>query len=51
MYLILESSYRFNNAEYPECGEGYYPDTIDFEPWGVDPQSIRHFTAGKAFNI
>lgn len=32
MYFEIDSSYRYNNSEYPACGEGFYPDTIHFQP-------------------
>ncbi len=50
MYLRLTAAYENNNSDYPSCGDGYYADTIDYDPWGVDPKLIRHFTADWAFS-
>ena len=36
MYLRLTASYRYNNLDYPACGEGHYPDMIIFAPYEVD---------------
>ena len=36
MFLRLTASYRYNNLNYPACGEGHYPDMIIFAPYEVD---------------
>ena len=51
MFLRMQASYRYNNSEYPKCGEGFYSDTIDYRPWGVDPELIRTFTAAEALGL
>lgn len=50
MFLRLTAAYEYNNSDYPGCGDGHYTDTIDYEPWGVDPNLIRSFTADWAFS-
>lgn len=48
MFFEMDASFRLNNSEYPACGEGYYPDEVDFSPWDVDKKYSRCFQAGEA---
>lgn len=51
MFFDMMSSYRFNNPDYPGCGEGHYPDRVDFSPWsGVDKEYFREFSSREMFN-
>lgn len=34
LYLTMHSTYRYNNSEYPGCGEGFYTDTINLFSFG-----------------
>ena len=47
LYFELASSYRYNNPEYPESGEGYYPDEAYFCPYDVDRRFFVTFRAGE----
>ncbi|WP_395397420.1 hypothetical protein WBP07_32610 [Novosphingobium sp. BL-8A] len=50
LFLILTADYKYNNPEYPRCGDGHYQVSIDYQPYGVSPDLIRHFTADEAFS-
>lgn len=50
MLLRLKSSFRFNNSEYPECGEGCYHDELQFEPWRNYREYFKTFRAAETLD-
>lgn len=43
--FILKSSYKFNNEDYPDSGDGSYPDEIYFCPYGIEKKYYATFYA------
>lgn len=50
LFLRLKSLYRYNNPDYPNSGEGFYPDTVEYSPFGVDPSLIKTFAAAEVIH-
>lgn len=38
LFLELNASYRFNNSDYPETGDGYYWERVFFQPYDAEPK-------------
>jgi hypothetical protein len=38
LFLELVASYRFNNSDYPETGDGYYWERVFFQPYDAEPK-------------
>ncbi len=50
IYLKLKSSFKYNNSEYPACGEGFYTDQVKFSPWGKYQDYVTNLKAEEAFS-
>lgn len=45
LFLKLTALYRYNNSDYPECGEGFYPDIVEYAPRDGRRRVIKRVSA------
>lgn len=50
LFFEMDSSYKYNHPDYPDCGDNYYPDEVYFCPYDVDRTHYMMIRAGEAAN-